>query len=381
MKGDSASKVSRAHATQASVWAGSVHCEIRNEVVARLPVRVRRRRRGHARDRTVKVLDHECAELAGRPLEGPDHHLDGRVRQLREERRLPVVEGARRGTASRRTVFTTGYGIALDQVARPVSRTRAAARTSASARVGVVAGVADRDCRTASSPSRRGHGGRRPAWRARPGGRRRTRGRTRTAAARPRADAAPDRRGPLTSGCVRYSNEVTTPKLPPPPRSAQKRSGSVSSLAVTTSPDASTTSAESRLSTAIPYLPISQPMPAAERETRRSRWSRRCRSVVARPKAPVARSNSPTVTPACARAVRRAGSTWIPFISERSIISPPSVTALPATLWPPPRTEISSPSLAAEVDGVGDVRGVQAARDQRRDACRSARCGRARASS
>ena len=35
----------------------------------------------------------------------------------------------------------------------------------------------------------------------------------------------------------------------------------------------------------------------------------------------------------------------MPFISERSIISPPSVTALPATLWPPPRTEISSPSL------------------------------------
>ena len=38
----------------------------------------------------------------------------------------------------------------------------------------------------------------------------------------------------------------------------------------------------------------------------------------------------------------------MPFMSERSIISPPSVTALPATLCPPPRTESSRPaSLAA----------------------------------
>ena len=38
----------------------------------------------------------------------------------------------------------------------------------------------------------------------------------------------------------------------------------------------------------------------------------------------------------------------MPFIDVRSIINPPSVTALPATLCPPPRTEISrSASRAA----------------------------------
>src|SRR2546423_473473 len=57
-----------------------------------------------------------------------------------------------------------------------------------------------------------------------------------------------------------------------------------------------------------------------------------------------ARSGPAPRTPACARTVWRTGSTWIPFIRDRSTISPPSVTALPATLCPPPRTEISSPS-------------------------------------
>ena len=36
--------------------------------------------------------------------------------------------------------------------------------------------------------------------------------------------------------------------------------------------------------------------------------------------------------------VRRARSTLTPFMGEGSSISPPSHTALPATLWPPERT-------------------------------------------
>ena len=64
--------------------------------------------------------------------------------------------------------------------------------------------------------------------------------------------------------------------------------------------------------------------------------------VVARPAAWVARSSSPHRTPPAARAMRAAGSTWIAFISDRSIITPPSQTAWPATAWPPPRTETSS---------------------------------------
>ena len=50
--------------------------------------------------------------------------------------------------------------------------------------------------------------------------------------------------GPATTvptSCRRNRNEVTTPKLPPPPRSAQNRSGCSSALATTRSPLASTT--------------------------------------------------------------------------------------------------------------------------------------------
>ena len=54
------------------------------------------------------------------------------------------------------------------------------------------------------------------------------------------------------TGCVRNSNEVTTPKLPPPPRSAQNRSGCSSALACTCVPSASTTSAPIRLSIVSP---------------------------------------------------------------------------------------------------------------------------------
>jgi hypothetical protein len=49
-------------------------------------------------------------------------------------------------------------------------------------------------------------------------------------------------------GWARNVKEVTTPKLPPPPRNAQNRSGWVVSSAVTKVPSARTTSAESRLS-------------------------------------------------------------------------------------------------------------------------------------
>ena len=69
--------------------------------------------------------------------------------------------------------------------------------------------------------------------------------------------------------------------------------------------------------------------------------------VVASPYAWVSRSNSRQVTPPWARAVRAAGSTLIPFIGVRSIIRPPSQMALPATLWPPPRTLTTSPRSRA----------------------------------
>ena len=52
----------------------------------------------------------------------------------------------------------------------------------------------------------------------------------------------------------RYWNRVTTPKLPPPPRSAQNRSGLVSASARRSSPSAVTMSAASRLSIVRPCL-------------------------------------------------------------------------------------------------------------------------------
>ena len=56
------------------------------------------------------------------------------------------------------------------------------------------------------------------------------------------------------------------PKFPPPPRTAQKRSGSSSWLARKTLPSAGTNSTPERLSRASPNFPISQPSPSAERE-------------------------------------------------------------------------------------------------------------------
>src|SRR3989304_2311075 len=69
----------------------------------------------------------------------------------------------------------------------------------------------------------------------------------------------PETMGP--SGCRRYSNRVTMPKLPPPPRRPQNRSAFSSSLAWTTSPSARTTSAPIMLSTVYPSLRSSQPEP------------------------------------------------------------------------------------------------------------------------
>ena len=63
------------------------------------------------------------------------------------------------------------------------------------------------------------------------------------------------------TGCSLNSKRVTTPKLPPPPRSAQNSSGFSVALATTCLPSAVTTSADSRLSTVRPCLRDSQPKP------------------------------------------------------------------------------------------------------------------------
>jgi hypothetical protein len=59
----------------------------------------------------------------------------------------------------------------------------------------------------------------------------------------------------------RYSNSVTTPKFPPPPRTAQNRSAFSSEEARRIRPSATTISTDSTLSQAIPACRVSQPMP------------------------------------------------------------------------------------------------------------------------
>ena len=98
-----------------------------------------------------------------------------------------------------------------------------------------------------------------------------------------------------------------------------------------------TTSAEIRLSQERPYLRVRWPIPPP-----------RVRPAIpvvemippgaARPKAWVAWSRSPQVHPPSARRSGLSGSTRIPFMEERSMTRPSSQTALPVTLWLPPRT-------------------------------------------
>ena len=96
------------------------------------------------------------------------------------------------------------------------------------------------------------------------------------------------------------------PKLPPPPRSPQNRSGCSWSLAVRNRPSAVTTSADSRLSQVSPYLRCSQPMPPPS-VSPAIPVVETAPPVVASPNACVSRSNSPQVRPAWAWARPGAG--------------------------------------------------------------------------
>ena len=69
--------------------------------------------------------------------------------------------------------------------------------------------------------------------------------------------------------------------------------------------------------------------------------------VTARPNACVSRSTWLHSAPPPARALRDSGSTRTDVIGERSMRTPPSHKAWPATAWPPPRTEISNPRSRA----------------------------------
>ena len=155
--------------------------------------------------------------------------------------------------------------------------------------------------------------------------------------------------GPATtveSGLSRNANRVTTPKLPPPPRSAQRRSGCRSSFAVTKLPSARTTSASIRLSIESPSLrvmcptpppSVSPPTPVVEMIP----------NGAASPNGCVAWSTSPSSVPPSTCATRALGSTTTPRRAERSITSPSSTLPSPGPLCAPQRTATSSPASRA----------------------------------
>ncbi|COU75668.1 Uncharacterised protein [Mycobacterium tuberculosis] len=58
-------------------------------------------------------------------------------------------------------------------------------------------------------------------------------------------------------------------------------------------------------------------------------------------------SKSASVAPPCTRTRPVAGSSETARIAERSITTPPSHSAVPATLCPPPRTAVTIPASTA----------------------------------
>jgi len=135
--------------------------------------------------------------------------------------------------------------------------------------------------------------------------------------------------------------------MPPPPRSAPNRSGSVSALARRTFPSAVTTSAPSRLSHVSPASRSSQPMPPPSVSPAMP-VEPTTPPVVASPHSAAAASSWLHSAPGPATAVRAAGSTLTDLMPDRSSISAPSATAKPAAECPPPRMLTGRPCSRAK---------------------------------
>ena len=158
-----------------------------------------------------------------------------------------------------------------------------------------------------------------------------------------------NRKPKLTIGPASWrsnSNSVTIAKFPPPPRNAQKRSGFSVSEAVSTSPAAVTTRAETRLSIARPYFRLSHPIPPPRVRPPTPVWLIRPTGT-ARPCSCVAASSVPSRAPPPTFTRRASGSTDTAFMALRSMTRPSSTTPAPDMLWAPQRTAISTPCIAA----------------------------------
>ena len=171
----------------------------------------------------------------------------------------------------------------------------------------------------------------------------------------------------FTSGptsCSANSNSVTTPKLPPPPRSAQCRSAFSAADAVTTRAVGGDDARRHEVVAAQAVLARQPADPAAEAQAGDAgvadHAARHGQTVLLRGRVEI----GPGCAAAAARAARAGVDGDTSRIALRSIIRPSSTTPWPAKLWPPPRTAISrSCSRANPIAAATSSRG-SCARDQ-----------------
>ena len=166
--------------------------------------------------------------------------------------------------------------------------------------------------------------------------------------------AASQKIGPantMLTGCAWNRKLVTTPKLPPPPRSAQNRSGC---CACARRDEAAVGQHDVGLEEVVdgePELARQVPGAAAERESRPRRCCRRCRT--ARPgRRRASRGRRPRSCSQARPARSVPGSTRTLFIIDRSITRPSLQLPSPGPLWPPPRMASSRPCSRAKFTAV-----------------------------
>ena len=173
-----------------------------------------------------------------------------------------------------------------------------------------------------------------------------------------RARSAPNRATPAKtsgpSGWSWSSSAVTTPKLPPPPRSAQSSSVFSRSETRMIRPSQVTSSAPTRLSHARPSLRSSHPEPPPSVSPATPVVETRP-PVVARPWAWVTRSTSAQMAPPPTLTMRRSTSTSMSAMPRMSSTTPSSHSDRPATECPPARTAIGKLVLAGERHSRHDV--------------------------
>ncbi len=142
---------------------------------------------------------------------------------------------------------------------------------------------------------------------------------------------------------------MTIPKLPLPPRTAQKSSGSLTSSTWRTRPSAVTSSTERTRSAPNPYSRESGPMPPPREKPTTPTWEEEPLTP-ARPWGAVAASTSAQRAPAPTRATRLTGSTETLFmrVVETNRAPVTSSVAPCAAPW----TATGSPRSAAQLTAV-----------------------------